>query len=169
MTIYAIDRRIEEILTPKVDPETGELLEEIDFDELESLQMDRQTKIVNCLLAYKNLAAEADAIEAEAKQLLARAGKIRNRAKGAYEFADRCLDGGEVNDPRVAAKYTTSLTTEVDDDFIEWAKNNRHDLLRFKPAPEPEPDKKAILTAIKNGEELAGHAWREPHRKMKVS
>lgn len=168
MTVFAIDKRISEILNPQVDPETGEVLDEIDFSELEQLQMDRQTKIVNCLLAYKNMTAEADAIEAEAKQMLKRAAKIRNRANGAYNFADYCLDGGEINDTRVVARYTTSQTTEVDEDFVEWAKNNRHDLLRFKPTPEPEPDKAKILKAIKAGEDLLGHAWREPHRKLKV-
>lgn len=173
MTIYEIDTRIEEILNPKVDPETGELLDEIDFDELEQLQMDRQTKIVNCLLAYKNMSAEADAIEAEAKKLTERAKKIRNRANGAYNYADRCLDGEEINDARVAAKYSTSMTTEVDEDFIVWAKNNgRTDLLRQKPAPDPEPNKAEIAKALKlasEDDDLWKHAWREPHRKLKVS
>lgn len=173
MTIYEIDTRIEQILNPKVDPETGELLDEIDFEELEQLQMDRQTKIVNCLLAYKNMSAEADAIEAEAKKLIERAKKIRNRANGAYNYADRCLDGEEINDARVATKYSTSTTTEVDTDFVAWAKaSGRDDLLRQKPTPDPEPDKTKIANALKaatEDDELRKHAWREPHRKLKVS
>lgn len=170
MTIYEIDTRIEEILNPKVDPETGELIDEIDFGELEQLQMDRQTKIINCMLAYKNMNAEADAIEAEAKKLTERARKIRNRANGAYNYADQCLDGEEIDDPRVVGKYSSSKTTEVDADFIAWAKaKGREDLIRQKPAPDPEPDKKAILAALNMGDDLDGHAWREQHRKLKIS
>lgn len=172
MTIFEIDSRIKEILNPQIDPETGEILGEIDISELEKLQMDRQTKVVNCLLAYKNMSAEADAIEAEAKKLVERAKKIRSRANGAYNYADYCLNGDEVNDPRVSAKYSTSQTTEVSLDFIEWARVARPDLIRQKPMPDPEPNKVEITKALKNAaedDELRKYAWREPHRKLKVS
>ena len=169
MTIYEIDSRIQEFMNAMVDPETGELLEDLDFSELEALQMARDEKVANCLLAYKNLNAEAAAIRAEMANLEKRAKRLENRANGFYNYADYCLAGSEFNDPRVAAKYTQSKTTEVSADFLEWAAlNGRQDLIRQKPAPAPEPNKTAIAKAIKAGEDLKGKAWQEPHRKLKV-
>lgn len=169
MTVYEIDARIRELQNPQVDPETGELLEEINFEELDALQMARGEKIVNCLLAFKNLSAEATAIEVEMENLKKRATRLRNRANGFLNYADYCLAGEEIDDPRVATKYVTSKTTEVSDDFTEWAlSSGRNDLVRQKPAPAPEPDKKAIAKAIKAGEDLSGKAWIQPHKKLKV-
>ena len=62
MTLYEIDQRITEL----VDPETGELL---DFDAFQALQMDRQEKIENAVLWYKDLIAPAKASKEEVENL----------------------------------------------------------------------------------------------------
>ena len=168
MTLYEINTRIEQITNPQVDPEPGELLEEIDFDELDALQMAQEEKEINCLLAYKNLVAEADAIAAEKDKLGAREQKIRNRALGLYKYIDRCLDGKQVDDPRVAAKYTESQVTVADADFVKWALDNGHaDLVRYKPAPDPEANRVAIKKALKAGAKLE-HCGLENKRTLKI-
>ena len=62
MTIYEIDSRIAELL----DPDTGELL---DYEAFAALQMEREAKIENMALWYKDLSAEAKAIRDEEKAL----------------------------------------------------------------------------------------------------
>ena len=62
MTIYEIDNRIAEL----VDPETGELL---DYEAFAELAMEREAKIENMALWYKDLTAEAKAIREEERAL----------------------------------------------------------------------------------------------------
>ena len=69
MRIYEIDREIEALLE-ECDPETGEAL--FDEEKLAALEAQRETAVEQLALGYKNLAAEAEAIKAEAAALTKR-------------------------------------------------------------------------------------------------
>ena len=60
--LYELDAMIESLLEQE-DPETGELLS--DMEQLEAVLMERDTKIENIALYIKNKTAEAEAIKAE--------------------------------------------------------------------------------------------------------
>ena len=62
MTLYEIDAQLEEMLE-QVDPETGELL--CDMEQLEALSLERDRKLENLALYIKNRDAEAKAIREE--------------------------------------------------------------------------------------------------------
>ncbi len=62
MTLYDIDRQIEDL----IDPETGEIT---DFEALDALQMERSEKIGQITRAYRNAIAEAAAIGTEIDRL----------------------------------------------------------------------------------------------------
>ena len=49
------------------------------------------------------------------------------------------------------ASFRKSKSVEVDDEFINWAKNNQDELLIYK---EPTANKTAIKEAIKGGKEF---------------
>lgn len=74
MTIYEIDARMAGL----IDPETGELL---DYEAFASLQMEREAKIENMALWYKDLTAEAKAIREEEKALAERRKSAENKAE----------------------------------------------------------------------------------------
>ena len=69
MTLYEIDKRIEDAMERAVDPETGEIISDEAMAELEQLDMDRGEKIENTAMYYKNLMSDADQLKAEAKKL----------------------------------------------------------------------------------------------------
>ena len=79
MTLYEIDRAIMDAITAGLDPETGELT---NYDELEELQLARDEKIENIACYIKNIAADAKAIRDEEQALAKRRKTLENRAEG---------------------------------------------------------------------------------------
>ena len=158
MKIYEIDAEIERLLSESVDEETGELL--IDPEKLDALQMERDRKVENLALVYKNLLADADAIQAEAdilkKEAAALEGRVKttkNAAKKAASYLMYVLKGEKFKTPKVSVSFGTSQSVKIDDGFIEWAMVSAPEYLRYKL---PEADKVAIKKAIESGEEIFG-------------
>jgi outer membrane murein-binding lipoprotein Lpp len=141
MTIYEIDQSIASL----VDPETGEIS---DFDAFAGLQMEREAKVESMALWVKNLSAEADAIKAERDNLYEREKAARNKADRLKKYLAEILCGEKFTSPRVAVTFRKSETVEIDEDFIEWAREKAGYLLKYK---DPEVNKTAIKEAIKNG------------------
>lgn len=151
MTIYEIDKEIQRLLDVGVDSETGELL--FDPETLEALQMERDTKVENLALAYKNMQAEAKAIKAEEEALAQRRKATEDKAERAREYLDYVLAGERFNSPRVAVSYRKSKKLQLADGFVSWAMEHAPDYLRYK---DPEADKINITAAIKNGAVIPG-------------
>ena len=106
MTIYEIDERIAEL----VDPETGELL---DYEAFAELQMEREAKIENMALWYKDLTAEAKAIREEEKALAERRKSAENKAERLKGYLDEALAGESYKTSRVAVSYRKSTAVEI--------------------------------------------------------
>ncbi len=153
MTIYEIDRTIQDLLDGGIDEETGELL--IDTEALEALQMERDQKTENLALAVKNLTAEAKAIKAEEEALAQRRKQAEAKADRARQYLEFVLQGEKFQTPKVSVTYRKSTKLQLDDSFILWAQIHEPDFLRYK---DPEPDKTAITRAIKGGAEIQGAA-----------
>lgn len=152
MNIYEIDRQIETLLSGIVDEETGEVIFSEDLNRaLEQLTMAREEKIENCACAVKNYLSEASAIAAEIKNLTDRKRKLEARADHAKEFLSAALAGEKFSTARVSISYRKSESTEVDGEFVTWAKEHAPELLTVK---EPEPNKAAIKKYIKTNGEL---------------
>ena len=151
MNIYEIDNAMMSL----IDEETGEIK---DFSAFEELQMQREEKIENVALWYKNLVAESKAIREEEKALAERRKSLENKAENLKNFINRTLQGNKFATPKVAISYRKSPAVEVDDEFIDYAMKNNSDLLTYK---QPEPNK----TAIK---EMLQGAFDIPHAKLTV-
>lgn len=152
MTIYEIDRQIQDLIDSAVDEETGEVRETA-LEEIEALQMERDAKAEGLALACKDLTAEAAAIKAEEDALRKRRQVIENKAKRAKNYLEYVLAGEKFKTPRVAVSYRTSTKTDVSPEFIPWAAKNAPDLLRYS---DPAPDATAIKEALKAGQILPG-------------
>lgn len=109
MTIYEIDARIAEL----IDPETGELL---DYEAFASLQMEREAKIENMALWYKDLTAEAKAIREEEKALAERRRSAENKAERLKGYLDEALAGESYKSAKVAVSYRRSKAVELADE-----------------------------------------------------
>ena len=132
-----------------LDPETGEIIDEALFDEL---NLKREEKIENILLAVKNLTAEAKAIKEEELNLAKRRKVAENKAESLKNFVAGILDGMNFKTPRVAATWRKSEAVVVGS-VSDLMKNNLDDYLKYK---EPEADKTKIKAALKSGVNIPG-------------
>ena len=145
MTLYEIDTEITACLTVTIDPETGEVTEEIDEARLEELQMERDRKIGGICCWIKDGIAESKAIAEEIKALQKRKRIIDNRVDRLTAFLQRILGGEKWKDSRSTVSYRTSTSVEVSDGLAKkWC--------RVKL----EPDKTAIKEALKAGKKIKG-------------
>lgn len=144
MTIYEIDKQIEALLDGMVDPDTGEVNEEA-LDQLEALHMAREEKAENAALAYKNIIAECKAIKAEEEALAKRRKAGENKAERLKAYLDYVLGGENFKTSRVAVAHKKSQAVELGETFMQTATS---EFLRFK---DPEPNKTAIMAALKAG------------------
>lgn len=143
MTIYEIDSAIAAL----VDPETGELG---DYEAFQQLQMAREAKIENLALLYKETRATAEAMKAEADKLKERRRVLENNMKRMQEYLTMVLDGEKFTSPRCAVSYRRSEVTETDPEFIDWARENRPELLVEQ---QPKIDTVGLKREMKNGME----------------
>lgn len=150
MTLYEIDKAILEC----VDEETGEI---IDFERFEELAGERDFKVENIGLWYKNLKAEAEALKTEIDVLKKRQTSAVSKMEQLEAWLCQALAGKKFSTPKIDIKFRSSEAVEVDDEFVSFAaKYGLDSFLRYK---EPEPNKTALSEALKNGEEI-------PHASM---
>lgn len=150
MTLYEINKNIEEALEKAIDAETGEVVDDEMMEIFDHLLMDRDEKIENIGLFIKDLRAGADAIKEEAKKLTARARAAENKAEHLSSYLEFCLNGQKFSSPRCAISFRKSKKVEFDENRLSEVPEK---YLRYK---DPELNKKAVTEALKAGEEVPG-------------
>lgn len=80
-SLYEINSQIEQAWGAAVDPDTGEIINEEALQVLDGLTMQREEKLENLALFYKNLSAEAEALKAEKMRLAARQAAAEKRQR----------------------------------------------------------------------------------------
>lgn len=158
MSIYDIDAAIVSL----IDAETGEVSDEEAFD---ALQMERDKKVENIGLYYKDLIAEANAIKEEEVNLTARRKSVENKAERLKHLLEYALNGDKFSTPRLKVSYRKSATVELKDGFTKWAEEHADDLLTYS---EPKPNKIAIKAAIKDGRVPDDMATIETHENISI-
>lgn len=140
-TLYQINAAILDC----VDLETGEI---IDLERLHELQMEREQKIENVALWYKNLLSDAEQYAAEEAAFKKKKQQAQAQAERAKAYLLDALQGDKFKTTRVNISYRSTPRVIVDDVL-----NLPPRFVRF---PAPEPNKTEIAAAIKNGEEVNG-------------
>ena len=140
-TLYEINAAI----LSCVDLETGEI---IDAEQLQALQMEREQKIENVALWYKNLLSDAVQYKAEKDVFAERERAAKAKAERLKEYLLDALQGEAYKSTRVNISYRSSSRVIVDDVL-----NLPPRFVRFA---DPEPNKTEIMAALKNGEEVNG-------------
>lgn len=145
MTLYEIDQAIQGL----VDPETGELM---DYEAFAALQMDRDAKIENMALWYKDLMADAKAIKEEADTLNERRKALENKAERLKSYLSLALDGEKFQTARCSVTFrkTSSVQVSNPEALIRWLEQNGYDAecVKYK---EPDVSKTGIGKLIKEG------------------
>ena len=106
--LYEIDNDI----LSCVDMETGEI---VDAEKLDALGMEREKKIESVILWRKDLLAEHDAVDAEAKKLSDRAKTLGRKAEQLKEWIDKALAGEKFKTERCSVSYKKSSSVVIDD------------------------------------------------------
>lgn len=146
MKLYEIDEAIINLF----DPDTGEC---VDYDALESLQMERDRKIEGIALWIKDLEADAAKIRNEEKALAERRRSMETKADNLTKFLARVVgEGNKFATSKCAISWRRSESVHVD--FKELKQDPYADnYLRYK---DPEVDKAAIKAALKDGLTVMG-------------
>ena len=146
MKLYEIDNAILEC----IDLETGEI---IDTEQLDKLQMERDTKLENVACWIKDLKAEAEALKNEKQALAERQRVAENKAESLKKWLAYALQGEKFKTPKCAISFRKSEAVEVTDEGLNNLMKEHDELLTYKA---PEPNKTAIKQAIKDGLSVAG-------------
>lgn len=148
MTLYEINKQLEETFLSCFDPETGEVIGDVAI--LDDLQMARDEKVENIACYIKNLRAEAKALKEEAQMFTKRAKTCENKAERLFNYLSEQLDGEPFKSSKTVISFRESETTEILD-FLKIPE----EYLVYK---DPQPDKTEIKKAIKSGKEVPGAA-----------
>ena len=146
MKLYEIDNAILDC----IDTETGEV---IDAEKLDALNMERDAKIENVVLWIKDLKAEAEAIKAEKLALAERQKIAENKVESLKKWVAYALGGQKFSTAKCAVSFRNTESVEVTEEGLENLMKEHDELLTYKA---PEPNKKAIKDAIKDGLSVAG-------------
>lgn len=146
MTLYEINSEIMSC----IDMETGEV---IDTEKLNELQLERDAKIENVALWIKELKAEAEAIKQEKLALADRQRVAENKAESLKNWIAYALNGEKFKTAKCSVSFRTTESVEVTEEGLESLMNGHDELLTYKA---PEPNKKAIKQALKDGLNVAG-------------
>lgn len=144
-SLYQIRQEIESF-DLEFDPETGEVLNVLAWDEL---NMAFEEKVENIACYIKNLASDVLAFKAEEEQLAMRRKSAEKKIKYLKRLLADNMDGQKFSTSKCAVSFRKSETVEVDDMKLLPA-----ELLRVKNIIEV--DKTAIKTALKAGQEING-------------
>lgn len=147
-SLYEINKSIEELTEKMVDPETGEINEEV-MAQLEQLDMDMDEKLENYGLVMKQLMAEASALMDESKALKRRAEVKLNKYGRMEQLAKMVLNGKPKEYKRVKFGFRPSKSVEiVNEDLVP----DKYCIFKN----ERKPQKTEIKKLLNAGKEVPG-------------
>ena len=146
MKLYEIDNAILEC----INLETGEI---IDTEQLDKLQMERDTKLENVACWIKDLKAEAEALKNEKQALAERQKVAENKAESLKKWLAYALQGEKFKTTKCAISFRKTEAVEVTDEGLNNLMKEHDELLTYKA---PEPNKTAIKQALKDGLSVEG-------------
>ena len=145
MTLFEIDKALAEFEF-NIDPETGEILNINDLDEL---QMAREQKLENIGLYIKNLEAEKEAVKHEKDNFADREKRLGKKIESLKGYLTYALDGQKFSTPKVAVSFRRSESVHITDEYLIPDEYKIFTVVK-------KPDKGVIKDALKKGKEIMG-------------
>ena len=148
MTLYEINKQMEELLSMIIDPDTGEIT---DPEALADIQMKREDKLEAIALVIKNNVAEAALIRAEENELAKRRRRHEKTAERLKKVLENELAGQAFETAKCSCSLRRSTGVIIDTAaFNEWAKRHKEYVI----PKDPVPDKAAIKAALVAGNKI---------------
>lgn len=144
-TLYELDEAIRNFEL-EIDEETGEVL---NAEDLDNLEMERETKIESVGLWVKNLEAEKEAVKAEKDRFAKREKVLGNKIEKLKGWLSYALQGEKFTTPRLVVSYRKSESVNITNELAIDDKYCDISVVR-------KPDKTALKKALKDGEEIVG-------------
>lgn len=129
-----------------IDLETGEI---IDVEKFDQLQIDRNEKLENVALWYKNLVSEAAAYKAEKDVFAEKQKRAEAKAESLKNYLDSALKGSKFETVKVNVSYRKSTSVNVLN-IDELPESYRKEVTTVSA------DKVEIAKALKVGELVTG-------------
>ncbi len=148
MNLYEINKMLQSVLDDNVDPETGEILDTIDFEVIEALELQRDIKVENLALWWRNLTAEVAMLKAEEARLNTIRTRKTKQADRIKQYLSDTLQGEKFNRNTVDIRFTSS-TSVVVDPHAELDE-------RYYKQAKPTVDKFFLKQVLSAGEQIAG-------------
>lgn len=148
-------REIDQAILGLFDPETGDLLDE-DGIEFELLQMEREDKIKNTALYFRQLAGETRVLADEIAGLQKKKKVTENKMRWLKYLLNEALQGQKFHHPLVDVSYRKSTYLDITNEnaVIAFCQESGHlDCLKQKPIEISTSD---ITRLIKDGVEVPG-------------
>ena len=118
------------------------------FEKLEALREEKERKLENVALFYKETLVEVEALKEEARKLTERAKVAEKRADGLKAYLKSSLCGEPLKTARVAITYRKSQSVDIDEELLSKK--------YYVRKVEEKPDKKMLLELLKKGERIRG-------------
>jgi len=154
MNLFEIQREIQNCIKPVVDERTGEIIgQEIDFQRLDELEMDKETKIRNIACWMKNLAADEKALDEQEKVFAARKRGVKNTREGLKNYLAAFLQGEGMKRAEFVISFRGTKSTNI---------LNEEAIPEQYKIPQPaKVSKEDILRDLKAGIEVPGAELKE--------
>lgn len=128
-----------------VDMETGEIL---DIEKLKNLKIEREKKIENLALWYKNLQSDAKAYGEEKKMFTEREATAKRKAESIKSYLNQEMAGKKFKTTRVSVSYRKSKSVDIEDVYAVPDEYHKEVI--------PDVDKTAVRKAIESGKVVDG-------------
>lgn len=146
-SLYEINQQ----LLDTMDLDTGEI---IDTEKFYELQLERNEKLENVALWYKNLLSEAAAYKAEKDVFAEKQKRAEAKADSLKKYLDSALNGSKFETVKVNVSYRKSTSVEVVDQTLIPEQY-------LRTVTTVAPDKTEIAKALKVGEQIDGVQLKE--------
>lgn len=153
MTLYEIEQAYIEALEGCMDLETGEIIDQAKFDEVqEQYCRDKASKIENIMCLIKNKKSMADAVKTEKLKLADRQRVLENEVESLSNYLSAILGGEQYECAKGRVSFRKSESVEIDlEKFVTnegWT-----DFVKYQ---DPKFNKADIKAAIKEGKKFEG-------------
>lgn len=164
MKLYDIVEELEKAYDEMVDPETGEINEEI-YKRFNDLKLDLKSKIENIALYIKNTNADIAALKKEEESFKARRKSAESKTKWLANYLAMFLEQHNMDDGFESEKckvtFRKSKSTEIKDEdkfykFFDKKENKELKELVIKVTTEQTVDKKKLKEILDSGIEIPG-------------
>lgn len=159
MKLYEYAEDFKALFDSLDDMSGDEELEQAWFDTLESVEAEFDDKAENVIAFIKELNAQAAALKEQEKAFAERRRAKEHHAERLKKYLLGCMNTvgrKKIDRPMGCASVRSNAESpqfDSESGFIEWAKRNADELLRYK---EPEIDKAAVKRYLQAGNELDG-------------